>query len=151
MCASYGIMMRPKVFTTVMTVESVGEAEASAETSSTAQYESLESLAIKADFPDLSSLSLHFHSRHTSLYRAVNRLRLSHLWGIHVLIAQDRDLHAMRAQHPSDLLQKTHGIVIQVSHLQPQPHQHGLVIPEPRSRHRSPAHASAIPGHPSLD
>ena len=47
------------------------------------------------------------------------------------------------------MLQGAHAEFVQMPNMQPQYHEYGDDLPAPRSRHRSPADAAAVPRHQS--
>ena len=56
----------------------------------------MRSWAYANDKTDLLRLYVNFNSRHPPLHRTIHRLRLSHLWRIHVHLPPNRRLYALR-------------------------------------------------------
>ena len=96
---------------------------------------------------DLRRLHVHRHRRLAQVHRALDRLRLSHLRRVHVQLARDGGLHAVRTQHPSQVLLRARQDVVPLPAVQQEHGQHGDLVPEPRPRHRESADADGLPGH----
>jgi len=81
------------------------------------------------------------------MHRALNRLRLPYLRRIHVYIATDSSLHAMRPQYTPSMLLRAYEKLLSMSNLQPKHRQHGMAVQTLGTSDRDPANAAGISGY----
>ena len=96
---------------------------------------------------DMLRVHLDLYNRISQVYRAVNRLQLPYLRRLHVHVAETPRLHALRPQHPPEMLPGAREDIVQVPDLQQELPEHGVTVPQSRRGNSEPAHAARVPGY----